>query len=63
MKKLLASAAAVAVAVSAGAFAVGQANAQDKLVIAVVPSIVESLSVPVTDITRYLTTQVALPAE
>lgn len=37
MKKLLASAAAVAVAVSAGAFAVGQANAQDKLVIAVVP--------------------------
>jgi len=37
MKRLLASAAAVAVAVSAGSFAVGQANAQDKLVIAVVP--------------------------
>ncbi len=37
MRKLLASAAAVAVAVSAGAFMAGQASAQDKLVIAVVP--------------------------
>lgn len=37
MNKLLASAAAVAVAVSAGAFMAGQASADDKLVIAVVP--------------------------
>ncbi len=37
MNKLLASAAAIAVAVSAGAFMAGQASADEKLVIAVVP--------------------------